>query len=181
MPAPKPSYAIIGGGISGLSAAYYLQKKMPKAAITVFEAGPRLGGVLKTVRHGEFLIESSADMFVTKPAAAIELCHDLGIEDDLLQTQPVEHRAFIGLGEKIFPVPEGLSMMVPTKPQPILDCELLTDEGKSRFLSEHEIEASSSDDDESLKSFAVRRFGIEAYECMPRCSGLSIWSSSMAA
>jgi len=155
MPAPKPTYAIIGGGISGLSAAYYLQKKMPKAAITVFEAGPRLGGVLKTVRQGEFLIESSADMFVTKPAAAIELCHDLGIEDDLLQTQPVEHRAFIGLGEKIFPVPEGLSMMVPTKPQPILDCELLTDEGKSRFLSEHEI-------------------GIEAYEkiIQPMVSGI---------
>ena len=170
----QPTFAIIGGGISGLSAAYYLQKQFPSAAITVFEASSRVGGVLKTEKQHGFLVECSADMFVTKPSAALDLCRELGMDDDLLQTQPVEDRAFIGLGKKIFPIPAGLSMMVPTKPQPILDCEFLSDEGKSRFLSEHEIAPTVSEDDESLRSFAVRRFGIEAYEkiIQPMVSGI---------
>lgn len=170
----QPSYAIIGGGISGLSAAYYLQKRMPDAAITVFESGQRMGGVLKTTRRGNFLVETSADMFVTQPSAAMELCRDLGIQDDLLQTLPVEDRAFIGLGKKIFPVPLGLSMMVPTLRQPILESELLSDKGKARYLSEDQIEAATNTGDESLKSFAVRRFGIEAYEkiIQPMVSGI---------
>ena len=177
MPKPnstKPTFAVIGGGISGLSAAYYLQKRFASAAITVFESSSRVGGVLKTEKHQNFLVECSADMFVTQPSAAMELCRDLGIQDDLLQTQPVEDRAFIGLGKKIFPIPAGLSMMVPTKAQPIVDCEFLSDEGKSRFLSEHNVAATVSEDDESLKSFAVRRFGVEAYEkiIQPMVSGI---------
>ena len=170
----KSTFAIVGGGISGLSAAYYLQKRFPSAAITVYESSTRVGGVLKTEQHQGFLIECSADMFVTQPSAAMELCRDLGIQDDLLQTQPVEDRALIGLGKKIFPIPAGLSMMVPTKAQPILDCEFLSDEGKSRFLSEDEIAATISEDDESLKAFAVRRFGNEAYEkiIQPMISGI---------
>ena len=170
----QSTYAIIGGGISGLSAAFYLQKKNPDASITVFESSARLGGVLKSVRHGDFLVEGSADMFVTQPPAAMKLCRDLGIEGDLLQTQPVDDRAFIGLGKKMYPVPKGLSMMVPTLSQPILESELLTDEGKTRFLAEDKIEAASSTADESLKSFAVRRFGIEAYEkiIQPMVSGI---------
>ena len=177
MPQPnstKPTFAIIGGGISGLSAAYYLQKKFPSAAITVFESSAQMGGVLKTEQHENFLVECSADMFVTQPSAAMELCRELGIQDDLLQTQPVQDRAFIGLGEKIFPIPAGLSMMVPTNPQPILDCEFLSEQGKTRFLAEHEVAATISENDESLKSFAVRRFGIEAYEkiIQPMVSGI---------
>ncbi len=170
----QSTYAIIGGGISGLSAAFYLQKEKPEASITVFESSARLGGVLKTVRHGDFLVESSADMFVTQPAAAIDLCKDLGIEGDLLQTQPVDDRAFIGLGKKMYPVPKGLSMMVPTLREPILESKLLSDEGKTRFLSEDQVEAANSPADESLKSFAVRRFGIEAYEkiIQPMVSGI---------
>ena len=170
----QSTYAIIGGGISGLSSAFYLQKKKPEASITVFESSDRLGGVLKSVRHGDFLVEGSADMFVTQPPAAIDLCRDLGIEDDLLQTQPVDDRAFIGMGKKIFPVPKGLSMMVPTLPQPIHESELLSDEGKARFLAEDQVEAASKNADESLKSFAVRRFGVEAYEkiIQPMVSGI---------
>lgn len=170
----QSSYAIIGGGISGLSAAFYLQREKPDALITVFESNQRLGGVLKSVRHGDFLVEASADMFVTQPPAAWQLCRDLGIENDLLQTQPVDDRAFIGLGKKVHPVPKGLSMMVPTRPEAILKSELLSEEGKARYLAEDTVTAADSTDDESLKSFAVRRFGIEAYEkiIQPMVSGI---------
>lgn len=168
------SYAIIGGGISGLSAAWYLKKLRPEALVTVFELGDKTGGVLQTVREGDFLIEQAADMFVARPSFALELCRDLGIEDELLTTKPVEERAFIGLGDELHPVPQGLSMMVPTLEQPILETKLLTEEGKQRFLSEDKIAPTDVDGDESLKSFAVRRFGIEAYEkiIQPMVSGI---------
>jgi oxygen-dependent protoporphyrinogen oxidase len=170
----QSSYAIIGGGISGLAAAFYLQKQKPESLITVYESQPRLGGVLKTVRHGDFLVEASADMFVTQPPEAMDLCRELGMESNLLQTQPVDDRAFIGLAKDLFPVPKGLSMMVPTDPQPILESDLLSEQGKQRFLAEGEVEAATSTDDESLKSFAVRRFGVEAYEkiIQPMVSGI---------
>ena len=170
----NPTFAVIGGGISGLSAAFYLQKRFPDASITVMESSERLGGVLKTTHRDGFLIEASADMFVSNPPAALSLCQELGIEENLLQTQPVQDRAFIGLGKELFAVPKGLSMMVPTLPQPIHDSNLLTEEGKSRFLSEDKIPAQSGEEDESLKSFAVRRFGIEAYEkiIQPMVSGI---------
>ena len=91
------SFAIIGGGISGLSAAWYLKKLRPQALVTVFESSDNIGGVLQTVRDGDFLIEQAADMFVARPDAALELCRNLGIEDELLTTKPVEERAFIGI------------------------------------------------------------------------------------
>ena len=168
------SFAIIGGGISGLSAAWYLKKLRPEALVTVFESSDEAGGVLQTVREGDFLIEQAADMFVARPNFALELCRELGIEDELLTTNPVEERAFIGLGDEIHPVPQGLSMMVPTLEQPILETKLLTDAGKQRFLSEDKIAPANNDDDESLKSFAVRRFGVEAYEkiIQPMVSGI---------
>ena len=170
----NPTFAVIGGGISGLSAAFYLQKRFPDASITVMESSERLGGVLKTTHRDGFLIEASADMFVSNPPAALSLCQELGIEENLLQTQPVQDRAFIGLGKELFAVPKGLSMMVPTLPQPIHDSNLLTEDGKSRFLGEDKIPAQSGEEDESLKSFAVRRFGIEAYEkiIQPMVSGI---------
>lgn len=168
------SFAIIGGGISGLSAAWYLKKLRPEALVTVFESGDRTGGVLQTVHEGDFLIEQAADMFVAQPSFALELCRELGIEDELVTTKPVEERAFIGLGDELFPVPQGLSMMVPTLAQPILETKLLTEDGKQRFLSEDEVAATEIDGDESLRSFAVRRFGIEAYEkiIQPMVSGI---------
>ncbi len=168
------SFAIIGGGISGLSAAWYLKKLRPEALITVFESGPEAGGVLQTVREGDFLIEQAADMFVARPSFALELCRELGIEDELVTTKPVEERAYIGLGDELFPVPQGLSMMVPTLEQPILETELLTEEGKQRFLAEDKVPPAEIGGDESLRSFAVRRFGVEAYEkiIQPMVSGI---------
>ncbi len=170
---PK-TFTIIGGGISGLSAAWYLKKLRPNAQVTVFESSDKMGGVLQTVRVGDFLIEQAADMFVARPNFALELCRELGIDAELLTTKPVEERAFIGIGDQLYPVPQGLSMMVPTREQPILETNLLTAAGKQRFLSEDQIAPAEIDGDESLKSFAVRRFGVEAYEkiIQPMVSGI---------
>lgn len=183
---PTSTCAIIGGGVSGLSAAWHLNRIDPKIKVWIFESGDRVGGVLQTDRidipgyNQPCLIERSADMFVTRPNDALELCRELGIADDLLTTKEVTDRAWIGMGDAIHRVPAGLSMMVPTRRQPILESDLLTQDGKLRFLAEDEIPARSQSEpenageDESLKSFAIRRFGIEAYEriIQPMVSGI---------
>lgn len=171
------SIAVIGGGISGLAAAWYLTRQRPQVHVTLYDSSQKFGGVLQTDRVDDFLVEQAADMFVTQPDDALQLCRELGIENDLISTQPVQDRAFIGMGTDLFPVPEGLSMMVPTMSQPILDTKLLTEDGKRRFLAETDVPARQSagnEDDESLKSFAVRRFGLEAYEkiIQPMVSGI---------
>jgi oxygen-dependent protoporphyrinogen oxidase len=79
-----PRIAIIGGGITGLAAAHRLHELLPHAELALFEASPRIGGVLDTVHHEGFLIERSADNFLTRLPAAIDLCHRLGLADELM-------------------------------------------------------------------------------------------------
>ena len=67
-------WAVIGGGISGLVAAWQLRQLRPDDDVVVYEGSERLGGILGTHRLGDWLVEQAADMFVTDPADAVELC-----------------------------------------------------------------------------------------------------------
>src|SRR5262245_32258598 len=87
--------AVIGGGISGLAAAHRIHELNPNAAISLFEASDRLGGILQTEREGGWLIERSADMFTTREPWAIDLCRRIGIADELIETDARYRRAFV--------------------------------------------------------------------------------------
>jgi len=86
---------IVGGGITGLSAAFFAQRAMPDAQITVLESSELWGGVLQTESTEGYLIEHSADMFTTDPESAIQICEHLGKTDELLQTIPIDDRAYV--------------------------------------------------------------------------------------
>ena len=66
--------AVIGGGIAGLAAAHRLLELDPSLDVTLLEASDRLGGVLETVHRDGFLVERSADNFITSVPWAIDLC-----------------------------------------------------------------------------------------------------------
>ncbi len=157
---------IVGGGITGLSAAFFAQRAIPDAQITVLESGECWGGVLQTESADGYLIERSADMFTTDPESAIRICEDLGKTDELLQTIPIDDRAYVATDETIHPVPRGLSLMLPSDLDSILASPLLSEAAKERFLAEEQIPASDWSHDESLFSFATRRFGREVYETL---------------
>lgn len=158
--------AIVGGGLSGLSAAYELERSDTenRLDIQLFEANDRLGGVLCTEQAGPYLIENSADMFTTQPSDAMDLIDELGKSSEILSTQPVTDRAFIGFGQQLHRVPPGFALMQPSQIQPILETKLLTWEGKARLLGEMHLPQDLENDDESLRAFATRRFGREAFE-----------------
>ncbi|MEZ6087030.1 MAG: protoporphyrinogen oxidase [Pirellulaceae bacterium] len=156
--------AVIGGGLSGLVAAFDLRHRKPHLDVVLYEASDRVGGVIWTQREGEFLLEFGADSFSTQPAGAIELCEDLGIAERLIDPLDKNRRAFILREGKLVPVPEGFALLRPTDLKKVLASPLLSIPGRLRLVSEVFVKAKRDGADESLQSFALRRFGREAFE-----------------
>jgi oxygen-dependent protoporphyrinogen oxidase len=165
--------AVIGGGITGLAAAHRLREIDPRLSVAVLEAGSRPGGVLRTTRSSGFLVESSADSFLTAVPWGLGLCRRIGLEDRLVPTDPDRRRAFVARRGRLVPIPEGLMVMAPSRLGPILTTPILSAWGKLRLAAERFVPRGSGQD-ESLASFAVRRFGREAFERLiqPLVSGM---------
>lgn len=156
--------AVIGGGCTGLAAANRIRELDPNIHVTLFESSDRLGGVIRTERFQDYLVEHGADMFTTKQPWAIDLCNRLGMADELLNTNKEHARAFVVYRGRLCPVPEGFSLMTPGKAWPIIKSPLLSLGAKLRMAYEYFVPRRFSHDDESLADFATRRLGKQAYE-----------------
>lgn len=168
--------AVVGGGITGLAAAHRIHELLPRAELRVYEAGPRIGGILDTSHHEGFLIERSADNFLTRLPQALGLCRRLGIEGDLLSTDETRRRAFVVRDGRLVPIPSGFFLMSPRKIGPLLASPILSPLGKFRVLAEPLVPRGPASihlesepqtrhaRDESVASFARRRLGREAFE-----------------
>ena len=152
---------IIGGGITGLSTAYHLQKAGHKK-ITLVEAGPTLGGKIKTEHVGGFTIETGPDSFVTTKPYAVDLITELGMATDMIS--PTTSRFFILKDGKLHDAPRGLRMMVPQDESVLKDSTLFSAHGRARIFQEKEIAPRINEEDESFASFVTRRFGEEMME-----------------
>jgi len=156
--------AVIGGGISGLAAAHRLVELEPGCAVTLFEAGPRLGGVLSTVHRDGFQVEQSADNFITTVPYGLELCRRLGLSDQLTPTNPAHRRTYVVCRGRLHPLPEGFMMMAPTRLWPLAVTPILSPWGKLRAALEYFVPPRQGEDDESMASFVRRRLGREAFD-----------------
>ena len=163
-PAKPARVAIVGGGIAGLAAAHRLVTLEPATDVVVFEADERVGGVLQTDRIDGYLVERSADSFITNIPAGVELCRELGLADELLPTNAARRKAQIVREGRLHAVPAGFQLLTPSQIWPLVTTPLLSVGGKLRMLREAFIARRADSGDESLASFAVRRFGREAYE-----------------
>ena len=109
---------IIGGGIAGVSAAYYATRKLPQANITLIKSANRWGGKITTDRvsidDGEFIIEGGPDTFLATKPYATALCKELGLGDRLHGTNPKQKNTYVLHHNKLEPLPDGLAMMIPT-------------------------------------------------------------------
>lgn len=165
---PSSHVMILGGGITGLAAAYYLQKKFPFARYTLVEKSDRLGGKVVTDREDGFVIEGGPDSFITDKPWARQLCHDLGLDDRLIPSNPERSRVYLLRHGRLVRYPGGLRLAVPTKIRPFLKSHILSTGGKLRMLGDLVLPRRTSRDDESLASFIRRRFG---QECLDRLAG----------
>lgn len=156
--------AIIGGGLSGLSTAAKLHLLDQSIELVLFESGQRLGGVIHTEQVGDYLIDHGADMFSTKPSAAIDFCRELGLEDKLIEPKPSGRGARIVRNGQLVPIPEGFVLMRATQLWPMLLTPLLSLRGKLRFLLERWISPTKGEQDESVSTFVRRRMGQEVLD-----------------
>src|SRR5882672_4380348 len=143
--------AIIGGGISGLTAAFALEEKR-RAGVpveyVVYEANPRLGGVSVTERVENCLVEAGPDSFLTEKPWAADLCRELGLTDQLIGSNDAQRKTYILVNNKLVTIPDGLMFMVPTKVMPALLSPLFSFRTKLKMAREwfHSSNQASADE-----------------------------------
>ncbi|MGC8549471.1 MAG: protoporphyrinogen oxidase [Acidobacteriaceae bacterium] len=148
---------IIGGGITGLAAAYSLQKTSKGTfAVTLIEGTQRLGGKITTARSGGFLVEGGPDSFLARKTVTLELCRELGLEDQLQPARAGKYPTFVWSGGRLHPLPMGV--------KPMVDSRLISLGGKLRLAAEVLVPPREMEGDESVASFMRRRFGSEMLE-----------------
>lgn len=158
---------IIGGGISGLAAAYALEKQRQAGVdvdYVVIEKDDYLGGKIVTDFKDDYIIDGGPDCFIMEKPWAFALAKELGLEDDLLNTNDAFKGSYILSKGKLHEIPDGLMMMVPTKIIPFVTTGLFSWPGKIRMAMDLVIPKKKKMEDESLESFVVRRLGREALD-----------------
>ena len=166
-PAP-PRIVIVGAGIAGLACAARLldlsRERGRSYDLTVLDSAPRAGGVISTEHRDGFLVEKGPDCFITEKPWALDLCRRLGLEDQLIGTNPDCRRSFVLLRGRILPIPEGYQLMAPGRLWPFATTPILSLAGKLRAACDLILPRGAPRNDESLASFVRRRFGSEVLE-----------------
>ncbi|MCM3703912.1 protoporphyrinogen oxidase [Paenibacillus macerans] len=159
---------VIGGGLTGLSAAFYIRKfymeKGVEPQITLLEKGNTLGGKIDTLEQDEFVIEKGPDSFLARKTAMIDLARELRLEQELVQMNPNAKKTYIVSGGRLHPMPSGLVLGIPTELEPFLTTDLVSWNGKMRAMLDLVTPPRMSEEDESLGAFIERRLGAEVLQ-----------------
>lgn len=160
---------IVGGGISGLSTAYFLVEDAKKHHVpidcTVIEKDVRWGGKILTNHLPNLLIEGGPDSFLVSKPWAMELCKTLGLKDQLIPTNAENNQTFALRRGALRELPQGLLAFRPQRVDTLVSGGLLSWRGLLRMGAERFWPTSSSGQfEETLGSFFRRRFGAEAFD-----------------
>jgi protoporphyrinogen/coproporphyrinogen III oxidase len=169
--------AIIGGGISGLTAAFHLEKARAAGAdveYTLFESGQRLGGCMSSDYVEGCLVEAGPDSFLTEKPWAQLLCRELGIADQLIGSNDSQRKTYIVVKGRLVVMPDGLMFMVPTRLVPTALSPLFSWSTKIRMARELLHPPRPMENDESVAEMVERHFGAEVVDRLadPLLSGV---------
>jgi oxygen-dependent protoporphyrinogen oxidase len=154
---------IVGGGISGLAAAYYLEQQ--NLSVVLVEAQNRLGGLIATEQRQGCYLEAGPDSYIaTKPAVA-ELAQSIpGLAARIIGSNDVARRVFVAKHGRLVPMPQGMVMMVPGEWQPAFSSPLFPPVAKLRFLSELFYRRRVRGDDVTISEFVKDHFDESVLE-----------------
>ena len=155
--------AVIGGGISGLSAAYYLQRESVRCnkeiEVNIIDQSNHLGGVFRSNRIDGFLLEHGPENWISRKPQALELIKELGLADQVIGSNDKKRRIFVLHQRKLQPMPEGMGFLAPVHFKPFWASKLISFTGKARTLLEPLVPPSKQELD--VYSFLRRRIGRE--------------------
>jgi oxygen-dependent protoporphyrinogen oxidase len=163
---------IIGGGISGLSTAYYLSQA--GVASVIIEPRDYLGGVIRTEHVDGCVLEQGPDSFISIKPAAVELIKEVGLGDDIIGSNDHSRKTYLKKNGRLIVMPDGLMMMVPTKIVPVALSPLLGIGTKIRMGMEWFRKPAGAMPDRSVAEFVADHYGQEAvdYLAEPLLSGI---------
>ncbi|WP_080847455.1 protoporphyrinogen oxidase [Cytobacillus gottheilii] len=167
---------IIGGGITGLATAYYLQKSAKESGksldVKLIEATHRLGGKVHTVKRDGYVIERGPDSFLARKRSAYRLAEEVGLEKELVTS--TSGKSFVLARERLHPMPGGSIMGIPTEIASFITTALFSPGGKLRAAADFLLPRSAPVSDQSLGGFFRRRLGNEVVENLiePLLSGI---------
>ncbi|SFA70257.1 oxygen-dependent protoporphyrinogen oxidase [Bacillus sp. cl95] len=172
----KRKVVIIGGGITGLTTAYYLQKEARVNGLPIdvklIEGSDRLGGVIQTIRKDGFLIEKGPDSIIARKPSAMRLIDEVGLRDKVVSN--TAGKSYILVKGKLHTMPEGSFMGIPTRVMPFAFSGLFSPLGKVRAAGDFILPKGKKQQDQSLGGFFRRRLGNEVVENLiaPLLSGI---------
>ncbi len=168
--------AIIGGGISGLAAAFELEQRRRSSALeyALYESAPQFGGVLRTDRVQGCIVEAGPDSFISEKPWAADLCRAIGLGDQLIGSNDADRKTYIFVRGRLIAMPDGLMFMVPTKILPTGFSPLFSWSTKLRMAQEYLHPPPAAVEDESVASLVKRHYGAEMVERLadPLLSGV---------
>ncbi len=155
--------AVVGGGVTGLTAAYILAKARRSGAPAdefLIEGSQRLGGLVLTERVGDFVVEGGPDSFLSEKPEARALCEELGLGGELIGSNDASRQTYVLHRGRLEPLPDGFLFFVPSRPWSALKSPLLSPSGKLAVLRNFFWQSPAKGEvDESVASFVRRRFG----------------------
>ncbi len=168
---------IAGGGIAGLSTAWYLQQA--GVPYVLLEQGDRWGGKIRseqvTLEDGRhFVVEGGPDSFITQKPWGATLARELGLGEHMLGTNEQLRQTYVLHKGSPKPLPDGVLMIVPTKFTPFVFSTLISPWGKLRMGMDLLIPPRRGPEDETLADFVRRRLGNECLDKIaePLMSGI---------
>src|SRR3989304_3118473 len=154
VPAHKPVVAVIGGGISGLSAAFWLLQN--NIDILILEQADRPGGVIRSENIDGYLVDRAANCLLNYLPEVNTLCDAVGIRDEQIYRSPAAKNRYLLKDDQPVPMPQD--------PAGFITTNLLSLRGKARLLSEPLIPPVHAEKEETVSEFVARRLGQEGLE-----------------
>lgn len=167
---------VAGGGVTGLSAAFYLQRlaeaRQLGLTVTLIEADSRIGGKVQTVIRDGFVLEQGPDSFLARKGDALDLAQDVGLGNQWVRNRT--GRSYLWANDRLRPIPPGIRMGIPTRILPLLKSSLISPYDKLRVVVDALRHQDALIHDESLGHFLRRRFGNNLVDCLiePILSGI---------
>jgi len=159
MPDAVAHVAVVGGGISGLSAAWFLKTRSPGTRVTVLEGSDRLGGKIRTIELAGLPVDVGAEAMLNRRPEAVELARAVGLGDRI--RYPATTKAALWTRGAIRPVPAGTVMGVPADLAALAESQVVGPDGLARAEREPSLPPMQVTDDVAIGRLVAERLGPE--------------------